>query len=290
LKHLLKYIALLCAVIICLCSCDFSGTVDLTQTSPNTTIADTELSPQNATTEANTTSSAETTSLYSEPYDNTSELFTSEHNHNFFDDAVFVGDSVTLGLKNRAVSQRNKGIDYLGSAQFLCAGSLNFYSTAAPLSDPDAVHPIFKGQKVTVSEGIRLSGAKKVFIMLGMNDFSAFNDKKWQSNVSKTIDDILRLSPGIEIYIQSVTPIASGFEHGGFNNKNLNEFNGYLENLCRENGFVYVDINSVLSDESGYLRRDFCGDLGGMGIHMSHTGADTWAEFLEETFMNNRSN
>ncbi|MBQ3149843.1 MAG: hypothetical protein IJB86_01205 [Clostridia bacterium] len=204
----------------------------------------------------------------------------------FFNDAVFVGDSVTLGLKNRAVSERNKGNEFLGEAQFLCAGSLNYYSAASSLSNSYAIHPTYKGQKVTVPEGIKKSGAEKVFIMLGMNDFSGSATEVWQSNINKTFDKILELSPDVTIYVQSVTPIANGYEYGKFTNENIAVFNNYLASVCKERGFYYIDINSVLADETGYLNKSYCGDLGsgGMGIHMSYPGTDAWADYLENTF------
>lgn len=290
------------------CSCDEFSPDGVTQTDAPSTVTTVNTTTETATetsettlpviTEASTSEPAvsESTPIYEDPSSAENDDYGDELNErllhdfslnpsqNFFDDAVFVGDSVTLGLKNRAVSQRNKGVDYLGTAQFLCAGSLNFYSAAADLSDPDAIHPTYKGQKVTVPDGIMLCGAEKVFIMLGMNDFSAFREVTWQKNIDAVLSSITKLSPNADIFIQSVTPVVSGYEHGSFNNRNIAKFNNYLKKICFERDLYYIDINTVLSDESGYLRTEYCGDLSGMGIHMSHTGADTWANYLEDTF------
>ena len=273
LKHFLAPFVFLLIFSVIFCSC--------------TTVPDTEHVTETVTeetvdyslTEKDDTPSAVTVESTSEPHRNEAA--------EFFDDAVFVGDSVTLGLKNRAVAQRNKGIDYLGNAQFLCAGSLNFYSAAAPLSDPDAVHPAYKGQKVTVPEGIRLCGAEKIFIMLGMNDFCAFSENEWQKNIDTVLSGINAVSPDAEIYIQSVTPIVSGYERGSFNNEKIALFNEYLKSICADRNLCYVDISSAVADENGYLKTEYCGDLAGMGLHMSAEGADRWTEYLTELFDNN---
>ena len=74
----------------------------------------------------------------------------------WFDDAVFVGDSVTLKLSYYADNGS------LGKAEFLCAGSLGY---GAALQDIDAdgnVHPTYEGEKYTVDDGVQMLGSKKI--------------------------------------------------------------------------------------------------------------------------------
>lgn len=201
----------------------------------------------------------------------------------FFDDAVFVGDSVTQGLRNYTTGQRNKGNDCLGAAQFLCYGSMSYTNALEPVNS-SSMHPVYKGKKVSIEDGVQLCGAKKVFIMLGMNDFSAYSEKAWKQNVLTLIDRIEKKNPGVRIYLESVTPILSGMEHGRFNNSNIQKFNEYLRQVCDERDYTYVDIYSVMADESGHLKKSYCGDPGAMGIHMSASGCAAWSKYLQETF------
>ena len=201
----------------------------------------------------------------------------------FFDDAVFVGDSVTMGLKNYVQAQRNNGNACLGSSQFLCCGSMGYTNTLGKVGS-GSMHPTYKGNKVTVEDGIRQCGAGKALIMLGMNDFSAYGEKTWKSSVTTLLDRIEDANPRVDIYIQSVTPIMSGKEHGRFTNEEIREFNDYLQSVCTARGYTYIDIYSCLSDENGYLKSSYCGDASAMGIHMSTAGAAAWAQYLQETF------
>lgn len=205
----------------------------------------------------------------------------------FFNDAVFVGDSVTLGLKNYTTSRRNKGEACLGTAQFLCCGSMGYTNALSPVS-ANSLHPTYKGKKVSVEDGIALCAAKKVFIMLGMNDFCAYSKSTCQKSVATLIDRIQSKNPGIEIYIQSVTPIVDGMEHGTFNNTNMAKFNDFLRTFCEERRFVYVDISAcVMQDDTGHLKKDYCGDPAAMGIHMNSAGSRAWVDYLTAEFCGN---
>lgn len=202
----------------------------------------------------------------------------------FFDDAVFVGDSVTQGLKNYVMAERNKGNTCLGNAEFLCATSLSYASSLQPISST-SIHPTYKGKKVKVEEGISQIGAKKVFIMLGMNDFSGYKESVWQKNIKSLTSRILEMNPHADIYIESVTPIVAGKEHDAFTNKNVQEFNAFLKQFCKDNDFTYVDIyNNVMVDNTNHLNPDYCGDSKLMGIHMNYKGAAAWTKYLTKTF------
>ena len=73
---------------------------------------------------------------------------------NWFDDAVFIGDSVTLKL-----SYYCEDHDDLGNAEFLCEGSLGYTNALWELDHEDNVHPVYNGDKVTVDQGMYNTGA-----------------------------------------------------------------------------------------------------------------------------------
>ena len=208
------------------------------------------------------------------------------HGEDFFNDAVFIGDSVSLGLSYYVNNQRDAGNSCLGTAQFLCSGSMSYSNSRGEIGKKNTIHPTYKGQEVLIEDGIKLCGAKKAFIMLGMNDFAAYDTEFIKGNIRDTLDKILAKNPGIKIYIESVTPIAYGKEHGKFNNKAVDEFNEVLKGICREYSLQYVDINSQFRDANGYFNADYCGDngSGGMGIHMNPVGCKAWIDYLIKSF------
>ncbi len=208
------------------------------------------------------------------------------HGSEFFNDAVFVGDSITVGLEYYVRNERKAGRECLGTAQFLCAGSMSYTNSRGQVGAAHTIHPEYNGQEVLIEDGIKQCGAKKVFLMLGMNDFLAYNMDKVKSNIRDTIDKIKSVNPDVRIYIESVTPITNGKEHDNFTNANIDSFNQILRGIAGEYGLRFVDINSQLKGSDGYLRPEYCGDNGekGMGIHMSASGSKAWINYLINNF------
>ncbi len=201
----------------------------------------------------------------------------------FFDDAVFVGDSVSLKLSYYVEKVRNDiGLECLGQAEFLCSGSLGFANALWDIDDPNNVHPLYKGETYLVQDGIAATGAKKVFIMLGMNDFALYGTEETIENAKTLIGKILDKTPDASIYIQSVTPIVSGKEAGEFNNANIVVLNEALKKMCSENGYKYINVAEVMADDSGCLKSEYCSDPDSQGIHFTDEACEKWIKYLQE--------
>lgn len=195
----------------------------------------------------------------------------------WFDDAVFVGDSVTLRLSYYA--DENEGA--IGNAQFVCAGSLGYTNAQWAEDDPTAVHPVYRG-KVTLAENCTVAtGADKVFIMLGMNDIGLYGVDETLKSADSLVNKILAHTPEAKIYLQSTTPILKGKEIGELNNKNIRAFDKKLEQYAQEHGYKYLDLYNQLCDEGGYLKNEYCSDAEAMGIHFSPAACEIWIEYLK---------
>ncbi len=202
----------------------------------------------------------------------------------FFDDAVFVGDSISLGLRNYVNSQRNSGKDCLGKAQFLVAGSMGYGNALGAIGSSYSIHPKYQGKEVLIEDGVKLIGAKKVFIMLGLNDFCVYSVETGMKNAEKLINRIIEKNPDIRIFIQSVTPVIKAKEHGKFNNKSIDAFNDALKNLCRSNGWTYVDVASSLKGTDNCFLDGYCSDKDSQGVHMSYSGCKVWIDLLTNKY------
>jgi hypothetical protein len=213
-------------------------------------------------------------SIVSKP-DNSTVLY-GEH---FFDDAVFVGDSVSLKLKYYAMKQRKDGFHTLGDAQFLVSGSLGSGNSLMPVTS-DSVHPTYQGQKMTLDESICKSGANKVFLMLGMNDIGLYGVDKAMENLDTLINQIRAKSPHASIYLQSVTPMLKGMEKTKLNNTTIQAYNKRLSAYCEAKGYTDVDVASSMMDPDGYLIAEFCSDPESMGIHFTDLACSVWVDTL----------
>lgn len=197
----------------------------------------------------------------------------------WFDDAVMVGDSVSLKLKNHVTQQRQTQPDYFGEGQFLTSGSLGSGNALWEVSDK-SVHPTYQGEKMLLEQSIPLTGKTKVYMMLGINDIAVYGIEGAVENYAALLDKISRQAENVEFYIQSATPICEGAEVGALTNANLELYNQKLEEMCQARGVRFVDVASVMRDENGYLPRNYCSDPDGMGIHLTDEGCYVWLDYL----------
>lgn len=199
----------------------------------------------------------------------------------WFDDVVMIGDSVTLKLKNFVAQQRHDDPAYFGGGQFLSSGSLGSGNALWEVSDK-SVHPSYQGEKLLLEQSIPMTGAKKVYLMLGVNDIAVYGLEGSVENYKTLLSQIKAAAPEVEFYIQSATPICEGAERGALTNENLKVYNQMLVEMCQELGLRFVDVASVLRDENGYLPREYCSDPDGMGIHLTDLACQLWLGYLME--------
>lgn len=193
----------------------------------------------------------------------------------YFSDAAFVGDSVSMSLQYYCASTKA-----LGDATFLCAGSLSPLNAHWPITD-DSKHPIYKGKKMTVEDAVKECGAKKVYIMLGVNSL-AFGLDDCVNDMVNLIDKISLKSPDARIILQSVTPMTedSPIKSAKLNNSIINEYNRRMLELAQERGWFYVNVTEAVVDKKGNLTKEYCSDPDSMGIHFSFAADKVWIDYL----------
>ena len=186
----------------------------------------------------------------------------------YFDDAVFVGDSVSLMLSYYAA---DTGL--LGDAQFLVRGS---YSVAHALNGTMLM--TYRGQQLSLPDAIAATGAKKVFFMLGMNDIGLNGIDATMESWETLLWAVKKVCPDVEIVIQSMTPIYTGGEKGKLNNPNVDAYNARLEAFAEEKGYGYLDVASFMKDATGGLAERYCSD---QYVHLTSEGAAAWVKVLK---------
>lgn len=195
----------------------------------------------------------------------------------WFDDAVFVGDSITVMLS--IVYEEDP--EALGKVQFFCAESLGYNNAQWPLDDDNAVHPYYRGEQQLTENCAELTGAKKVFIMLGMNDLEGYGVDGTLDACKSLVEKIKSHTPDVKIYLESVTPMLKSYEKKGLNNAAIDQFNVKLKEFCEKDGYKYLDINSIMRDGSGALNPEYCSDPEVMGIHFTPEACAKWVDYLK---------
>ncbi len=84
----------------------------------------------------------------------------------------------------------------MGTAQFLTPGSYGTGNELKELGSDNSVHPSYNGTEMYLSDAIEAMGAKKVFIMLGMNDIAVYGNDGAVKNMETVLAQIKEKNPG----------------------------------------------------------------------------------------------
>ncbi|MCI8846194.1 MAG: GDSL-type esterase/lipase family protein [Kineothrix sp.] len=193
----------------------------------------------------------------------------------YFDDSVFIGDSIMLGFRNYAMKRQDT---FLSRMNFLAAGSFSANNALWDVND-ESVHPVYQGEQRQVWESVSLMGSKRVFLMLGMNDLNITGVEGSCEKYEELIGKIKEKNPDAEIIIMSMTYVLKGKETGKLQNDIIREFNGMLETMAEKNGWGYVNVAEALADGNGDLAEEYCSD--GFA-HQNPEAYDVWVSVLRK--------
>lgn len=277
-------------IIVCACllivSSFFSGcgTSDTQSTTEEVTQA-TEEQTTEATSEEVTETQEETTEEAEKVSVSEESPVTYEYTQvddSYFNDAVFIGDSISYGFELYVTEKRANGETVLGEAKFLTSGSLSYGNSLWDVSD-ESVHPTYNGEKMKLEDAIAQIKPGKIYILLGTNDVALYGVEQTIANADTEISRMLEASPGAEIFIMSTTPKYSPAESdvdGALNNADIDALNVAMRQFAVEKGYNFMNIAPLFKDETGGLAADYCSDKEGMGIHFTSAAYDIWLDFL----------
>lgn len=228
-------------------------------------------SGENAETETDTTELAESKleNEKTEPITDTTEEKETENTLNekkeisaSMDDALFIGDSRTVGLSEYA------GIE---GADFFATIGMSVYNIHKNSLSVPAVG------KVTLTELLDNKKYGKIYVMLGINEVGY----KYDSTVSKykeLIEMIKEKEPEALIFIQANVHVTQSRSESDkvVNNKAINELNTKLSELADGKKIFYLDANVLFDDVNGNLSSDKAGD----SAHLYAKYYSEWGEWI----------
>lgn len=196
----------------------------------------------------------------------------------YYDDTVFVGDSLTWIFSHYVRNVRNAdNPDYLGGAQFLAIFNMNIYRASQNDVRENDVNLEYRGRPVSLTDGLKKTGAKKVFLMLGLNDLHLRRWTDVEANFVTTIETLKTECPDMEIIIEGVLPVRK--EYLEKRRIEWNDFNRILARICKKEGVAFFNFSETFMDENGELRKDLCGDG---RCHLNIAGEEVWVRCLRQ--------
>ena len=191
---------------------------------------------------------------------------TFDYGEHYVNGLIFVGDSVTVKLKESGLLYGGKDSTRVWSGE---GGdmTLDYNIDKAVIVDP------VSGSLMTVSEAAEANNPKYMVIALGIrNGVQYCSEESFKEYYKKLIDSVTAASPDTKIILQSVFPVSKKYEknNAGITADKIKLANVWISELAVECGVKYLDTHSALCDSKGRLLSKYDS---GDGLHLNTDGS-----------------
>ncbi len=186
----------------------------------------------------------------------------------YFNDALFIGDSRTVGLYSYG---------RIDGAKYFARTSMNVSNCFADKKSETGTGSL------NLEEYLAENSFGKIYILLGINEIGYSYD--WiVSRYGKLLDRLTDLQPDAMIIIQSnmhVTKSKSDSNPDTFSNKRINALNSRLKKLAEQKSdegkkVYYLGFEAIFDDENGNMKKEYTGD----GVHLRANSYNIWKDYL----------
>lgn len=183
----------------------------------------------------------------------------------YFNDALFIGDSRTVGLS-----------EYSGwdNSTFYADVGLTIYD----IFDKNIAE--VDGNKITIDQALEKQQFGKIYIMLGINELGRGTTDLFIKEYKKVILKIQKLQPKAIIFVEGIMNVSKVKSDTDpiFNNINIKDKNDHLSKLANNKTIFYIDINEVITDKTGGIPSEYTFD----NIHLKAAYYKIWTDFLKK--------
>lgn len=181
----------------------------------------------------------------------------------YLNDAVFIGDSRTVGLH-----------DYGGLEK------TTFYATVG-LNVFDMWEEKFcevNGVKMTLEEALSKQQFKKVYFQIGINEMGRGTVDSFMKAYEESVQKFRELQPDAIIYVQGIMRVTKEKSDKDpiFNNAGINARNERIAQLADNIHIFYIDLNDVVCDAEGNLNAELTFD----NLHLYGSKYGIWVDYL----------
>lgn len=171
---------------------------------------------------------------------------TEEKGYEYFDDALFIGDSRTVGL-----------MEYgnLENASFFADSGMTVFGLE------EKKLAVAEEGKRSFDEMLTQRKYGKVYLMLGINELG-YRFEHICSKYQEILNKIQTEQENAIIYLCANMHVtqAQSCKDEIYNNENINRLNDMIYSLTDGERIFYLDVNELFDDENGNLRADYSSD------------------------------
>lgn len=199
----------------------------------------------------------------------------------YFEDACFVGDSLTDGLRIYTGIENSVA----NIAKFVCNKNLT------PKSFIEGVIPFNWDRKTQNGiEAIVEEDPDILYITLGTNAMTFMTDEQFLYYYDQMLTQLQDQLPDSLFYVCSLTPTtqAAAAKRPIFSYDRLYNVNNQVAKLASEKGMHYINLHEVLAGDDGYLKPEY--DSGLDGIHLKPEAYTYWVQYLMTHTVHDKDN
>lgn len=178
------------------------------------------------------------------------------------DNCCIIGHSHAVGMQ---MALDVEGLDYIAEVGMITKNMLTHYDFDLP-----------DGRVGGLRQGLEAREYERIFVLLGSNDIvgSAAYLPVFKSSMESLLDAVAEWQPDAEICLLSIAPLGKGFLEYcyysyGLTQEIMDDYNYTLRSIAVSRGYDYLDITTPLSNEAGFLAKEF--DRGD-GLHFNADG------------------
>ena len=182
----------------------------------------------------------------------------------YFDDALFIGDSRTVGISEYGD---------LNNAIFFANTGMSVYNVFEKNVSVPQVGKLKLEQLLTYKK------FGKIYIMLGINELG-YNQEKTLKKYKDLLKFIQEKQSNAIIYIEAnlhVTAERSNKDKT-INNININKINNEISQLADNEKIFFIDVNEKFDDENGNLSSNYTQD----NVHIYAKYYKEWSDWLSQ--------
>lgn len=183
----------------------------------------------------------------------------------YFDDALFIGDSRTVGLSEYS--------NWKNPVYYADVGLTVYHVFDKEIANVN-------GETMNIDQALQRQKFGKIYIMLGINELGRGTTETFAKKYSQVIGRIRELQPDAIIFIEGIMGVSKKKSDSDpiFNNKNIQERNTAIESLADNSSIYYIDVNQVIMDDSGGIPSEYTFD----NVHLKAAYYSIWTNYLME--------
>ena len=187
--------------------------------------------------------------------------------NSYFDDAVFIGDSRTVGMYEYG------GLEE--TSTFYASTGLTIYK----MFDSAIVSVPGQKKKITVEEALSEKQFARIYLMIGINEMGTGTVESFMKAYSEAVQHLRELQPDAVIYLQAIMKVTTERSEQGdyINNEGIEARNAEIAKLADDQKIFFLDVNPEICDETGGMVASYTYD----GVHLKAQYISIWLDYLK---------